>query len=74
MALATITIVSVSCKKSSSTSTSSGTSTVVGTGVPDVYTKIYGATSITVDASYVYIKVTGAPDHKSVYYATTNSL
>ena len=74
MALATITLVSVSCKKSSSTSTSSGTSTVVGTGVPDVYTKIYGATSITVDASYVYIKVTGAPDHKSVYYATTNSL
>ncbi|MFM7487336.1 MAG: YHYH protein [Cytophagales bacterium] len=44
------------------------------TDVPDVYKKIYGASSITSDGTYVTIKTTGAPDHKSVYFATTNSL
>ena len=42
--------------------------------VPAVYSKIYGASSITSDGNFVTIKTTGAPDHKSVYYATTNSL
>ncbi len=42
--------------------------------VPDVYKKVYGASSITSDGTYVTIKTTGAPDHKSVYYASTNSL
>ncbi|MEN9600118.1 MAG: hypothetical protein RL596_2439, partial [Bacteroidota bacterium] len=64
----------ISCKKTSSTSSTATTTTAVGTGVPDVYAKIYGATSITQDGTYIYIKVTGAPDHKSVYYASTNSL
>lgn len=57
-----------------STSGSTSTTTTVGTGVPDIYKKIYGATSITSDGTYVYIKTTGAPDHKSVYYPTSNSL
>lgn len=39
-----------------------------------VYRKIYAATSITSDGSFVYIKTSGTPDHKSVYYATNNSL
>jgi hypothetical protein len=64
----------IGCKKTSSTSSTATTTTAVGTGVPDVYAKIYGATSITQDGTYIYIKVTGAPDHKSVYYASTNSL
>lgn len=42
--------------------------------VPAVYKKIYGATSITSDGTYVYIKTTGTPDHKSVYYPKSNSL
>lgn len=42
--------------------------------VPAVYKKIYGAASITSDGTYVYIKTTGTPDHKSVYYPTGNSL
>ena len=42
--------------------------------VPDVYKKVYGASSITSDGTYVIIKTTGAPDHKSAYYASTNSL
>ena len=36
------------------------------TTVPDVYKKIYGATSITTDGTYVTIKTNGQPDHKSV--------
>ena len=47
----------------------------VGTvAVPAVYSKIYGASSITNDGTYITIKTTGLPDHKSAYYATNNSL
>lgn len=42
--------------------------------VPDVYKKIYGAVSIVSDGKFVTIKTKGTPDHKSVYYATTDSL
>lgn len=42
--------------------------------VPAIYQKIYGATSITSDGTYITIKTQGLPDHKSVYYATNNSL
>jgi hypothetical protein len=45
-----------------------------GITLPAVYSKIYGATSITTDGTWVTIKSTGLPDHKSVYYATTNPL
>src|SRR5437870_3720097 len=59
-----------SCSKSSDDSSSGG-----GTAtVPDVYKKIYGATSITSDGTYITIKVSGTPDHKSVYYPTGNAL
>jgi hypothetical protein len=65
-------MISVACKKSAETST--GTTTTVDANVPDVYKKIYGATSITSDGTYIYIKTTGTPDHKSAYYATGNAL
>ncbi len=42
--------------------------------VPAIYNKIYGATSITNDGTYITIKSTGQPDHKSVYYPTANAL
>lgn len=45
-----------------------------GIVLPSVYSKIYGATSITTDGTWVTIKSTGTPDHKSIYYATTNPL
>jgi len=67
--LATIT---AACKKdSSSGDTSTTTTTTIGAGVPDVYKKIYGATSITIEGSYVVIKATSLPDHKSPYYQGT---
>ncbi|MGG9962565.1 YHYH protein [Ferruginibacter sp. SUN106] len=71
MALAVI-VAGISCKKSSGdTSTGGGGGTAT---VPDVYKKIYGATSITSDGTYITIKTSGAPDHKSVYYPTANAL
>lgn len=67
-----------SCTKDAPTSTGSMSSnnniTVVSTTVPDVYKKIYGATSVSSDGTYVTIKTTGLPDHKSSYYPTTNAL
>ena len=41
--------------------------------VPEVFKKIYGATSITSDGTYITIKTTGQPDHKSIYYPTSDS-
>lgn len=59
-----------SCKKSGDSST-----TTTGTvAVPAIYQKIYGASSITSDGTYITIKTTGAPDHKSPYYAVGNAL
>ncbi len=42
--------------------------------VSDVYKKIYGASSITTDGTFITIKSKGIPDHKSIYYAAANSL
>jgi hypothetical protein len=57
----------------SNSSDSSSVTTTPSVTVPAVYKKIYGATSITSDGTYVTIKTNGQPDHKSVYYATTNA-
>ena len=66
-----ILILSVSCaKKNDSTPSGNGNSNTV----PDVYKKIYGATSITSDGSFITIKSAGLPDHKSPYYQPSNSL
>jgi len=71
LVLCTITVsILVGCSKSDSTSsTNTNTNTV-----PDVYKKIYGASSITSDGTWIYIKTTNLPDHKSAYYATSNAL
>ena len=59
-----------SCSKSSSTTTTPTTTTLV----PAIYSKIYGATSITNDGNYITIKTKDLPDHKSSYYPTNNVL
>lgn len=71
--IVTAAICCFSCKKSTDIATVT-TTTNTSTSVPDVYKKIYGASSITSDGNYITIKSTGAPDHKSVYYATTDPL
>ena len=69
-----LSFLSAACSKSSTTSTTTTTTPIVSATVPDVYKKIYGATSITSDGTYITIKSNGAPDHKSSYYATSNAL
>ncbi len=64
----TLVAIGLACKKTNTTS--SGTSAEV----PAVYKKIYGATSITSDGSFITIKTTDQPDHKSAYWATNNAL
>lgn len=59
------------CSNSDDSSTTAASTT--STSVPDVYKKIYGASSVTSDGTYVTIKTNGQPDHKSVYYTTTDS-
>ncbi len=61
----------ISCSKSDSSTVST---TPVVTAVPAVYSKIYGATSITNDGTYITIKTKDLPDHKSAYYPTSNAL
>jgi hypothetical protein len=75
LVLLLLAIATLACKKTTTADVTVDTSTGNNTApVPDIYKKIYGATSITSDGTYVYIKTTGLPDHKSAYYATTNSL
>lgn len=62
-----------SCSEDNS-STGTVTPPPATTTVPAIYNKIYGATSITSDGTYITIKTTGLPDHKSVYYPTSNAL
>nr|WP_229236118.1 YHYH protein [Dyadobacter tibetensis] len=42
--------------------------------VPAVYEKIYGASSLTSDGTYITIKTNGMPDYKSVYYSTSSNM
>ena len=62
----------IGCSKDDKTQSSSSTNN--STAVPGVLKKIYGASSITSDGTFVTIKTTGAPDHKSAYYETGNAL
>lgn len=54
----------LSCNKADDASPSTTT-------VPDVYKKIYGASDMYVEDSYVVIKTKGRPEHKSPYYKGT---
>jgi hypothetical protein len=82
IAILTLVIVSIACKKESqSTDTTTKTSTsttgaaatggTVGTSVPAVYKKVYGASEIYIEGDFVVIKTNGFPDHKSPYYSGT---
>ncbi len=61
----------LACSKSDDTAPATAPTTV-DTQVPDVYRKIYGASSITLDGDYVVIKAKNLPDHKSPYYSGTS--
>jgi hypothetical protein len=67
--MASLSILPISSCKKEDTTTGTDTS-----GIPAVYKKIYGATSVTTDGTWIYIKTNDLPDHKSPYYAKTNAL
>ena len=69
IAIVTLTL---SCKKESSSTTPSNSTT--STTIPAVYNKIFGATSITSDGTYLTVKTKGLPAHKSCYWPTSNAL
>lgn len=60
------------CKKSTTTN-GGGAVDPIPTTIPAVYSKIYGATSMTSDGTYLTVKSKGLPDHKSCYWPVTNS-
>jgi hypothetical protein len=64
-----LTMIFVSCTEDEAVTTST-----TSTEVPAVYKKVYGATSITSDGTYITFKTKNLPDHKSPYYATSNAL
>ena len=71
----TLSIALFSCSKSESTTTPTNNNTSpTSTAVPAVYSKIYGAATITNDGTYITIKTKNLPDHKSTYYPTSNAL
>jgi hypothetical protein len=64
--------ISTGCKKSAA-DTGSGNNSTTHT-VPAVFSKIYGASSIVSDGSYITIKTSGTPDHRSIYYPSGHNL
>jgi len=58
-----------SCKKNETTTTSTTTSTTV----PTVFSKFNTSVTISVEGNFVVLKSNGVPDHKSPYFATTDS-
>ena len=66
-------LATASCSKGSGNDDTSG-ATGGNAVVPEVYRKIYGATSITSDGTWVTVRCKGLPDHKSPYYPTNNPL
>lgn len=60
---------SFSCSKSTADTTTNTTITTTITTLPDIYKRIYGAKSVTLDGAYVVINTVDLPDHKSPYYS-----
>ena len=59
---------------SDSTDTTETTPEIAEEGVPAIFNKMYAASRIYLDGSFVVIKVNGAPDHKSPYYSSNSDL
>jgi hypothetical protein len=65
------TLISISCSKDSGSSTGGGTSGTVT--VPDVFKKFSSTVIVSSDGTTITIKADGIPDHKSCYFATSDS-
>ncbi|MFY7901046.1 MAG: YHYH protein [Chitinophagaceae bacterium] len=59
----------ISCKKDTATTNNNNTNTAV----PAVFSKFNTSVTISVEGNFVVLKSNGIPDHKSPYFATTDS-
>ncbi len=66
-------IVILSCSKDTVTSVTTTTGTTGNSVVPDVFKKFNSTVTISSDGTYITLKSDGVPDHKSVYFATTDN-
>jgi hypothetical protein len=64
---AAVLVIALGCDTSSDPGSNNNT-----TDIPEVYSKIYGATDMYIDGDYIVIKSNGRPDHKSPYYQNTS--
>lgn len=64
-----IAIVAMSCQKSADNATTTTSSATL----PDVFKKFNTTVTISVEGNYVVLKSNAVPDHKSPYFATTDS-
>lgn len=55
------------------TAATESSATDSATGLPSAYAKFTSAVTVTQDGDNVVIRATGVPDHKSVYFASTDS-
>lgn len=65
-----IAIVAMSCQKSADNATTATTSSA---NLPDVFKKFNTTVTISVEGNYVVLKSNGVPDHKSPYFAASDS-
>ncbi|MBT3444697.1 MAG: YHYH protein [Flavobacteriaceae bacterium] len=66
------TLLFISCSKSEGETEPTDTSSSLEP--PEVYSKIYGASQISIEGDFVVIEVDGTPDHGSPYFNTSSSL
>ncbi len=68
-------VAALACAATSTTSTAtSGDSTSIAANVPAPFDQFTNGTDVSVDEDYIVIRTKSIPDHKSVYFATTDSL
>jgi hypothetical protein len=67
-------ILSLSCLLLTNCSDNDSDTKNTNTSIPAAYQKIYGASSISSDGTYITIKSKDLPDHKSPYYPSNNAL
>lgn len=71
--LMAMTLIGVIAACGAATSATESPATDNATGLPSAYAKFTSAVTLTQDGDNVVIRATGVPDHKSVYFASTDS-
>ena len=73
LALLILALIIISCKKDTVASSTGTVTTPNSTVVPEVFKKFNSTVTISSDGTTITLKSDGLPDHKSCYFATTDS-